>query len=598
MISMAAVRRDDRDDQRRGDGRHRAGAGLEPAVAADPVVARGLRFVKAAHRDDARRSWRSSSCSSWARSRGRRWTRGCGYDGPHRLARIAGLRGVRPVHGVPAAERERHADHRPRAGRARLRRRAVHPAGGRFGAAARSRSSSRCTASRRWRTRRSPATRCSGRGSSTSPRGWSSSPAARLAVPQGHRAGVTTARRSSSVSMPTRSPSTTPGRLVGRTGRRRVADLPAPAAAPAGPRATRSAGWIGICAHAAFCFLYVWSFIWAPPLPARGPALAPGAAPGAGHPRRAVRPGRHRHSHPPPGRPGRRRLRRRRRRHMLPPRWALPLAGVLALGGGARAHGPRMAGRRRRRPARCSSPASRCAGCGQAMRRSRDLVGRQGGERPPHGRPRNAHRMARDLHDILGHSLTVIAVKAELAGRLVDVDPERARAEIADIQRLSRDALADVRQTVEGVRGLSLPAELARARSALQAAGIAADLPRSTEHVPIGRAASCSPGPCRRGSPTWSGTAAQRTAPSRWPTTGSPSRTTAGYAVRGRLALRTVTGSSDFANGRPPRSPCRRRDTAVGRVRLSVVAGQSARRTRPGEPGRRGVPAGRGAGQP
>ena len=93
-------------------------------------------------------------------------------------------------------------------------------------------------------------------------------------------------------------------------------------------------------------------------------------------------------------------------------------------------------------------------------------------------------RMARDLHDILGHSLTVIAVKAELADRLVDVSPERARAEIADIQRLSRDALADVRRTVDGVRELSLPAELARARSALQAAEITADLPGSTDHVP------------------------------------------------------------------------------------------------------------------
>ena len=51
------------------------------------------------------------------------------------------------------------------------------------------------------------------------------------------------------------------------------------------------------------------------------------------------------------------------------------------------------------------------------------------------------NRMARDLHDILGHSLTVITVKAELAGRLMDVDPARARAEVADLERLSRDAL-------------------------------------------------------------------------------------------------------------------------------------------------------------
>ena len=94
------------------------------------------------------------------------------------------------------------------------------------------------------------------------------------------------------------------------------------------------------------------------------------------------------------------------------------------------------------------------------------------------------NRFARDLHDILGHSLTVITVKAELAGRLVDADPDRARTEIADLERLSRDALADVRRAVEGYRELTLPGELSRARTALAAAEIAADLPNSTDHVP------------------------------------------------------------------------------------------------------------------
>ncbi|MEP7090406.1 MAG: histidine kinase, partial [Nocardioidaceae bacterium] len=93
-------------------------------------------------------------------------------------------------------------------------------------------------------------------------------------------------------------------------------------------------------------------------------------------------------------------------------------------------------------------------------------------------------RFARDLHDILGHSLTVITVKAELAGRLLDVDPARARAEIEDLERLSRDALTDVRRAVEGYRDLTLPGELARARVALRAADIAADLPNSTDEVP------------------------------------------------------------------------------------------------------------------
>jgi two-component system sensor histidine kinase DesK len=94
------------------------------------------------------------------------------------------------------------------------------------------------------------------------------------------------------------------------------------------------------------------------------------------------------------------------------------------------------------------------------------------------------NRFARDLHDILGHSLTVITVKAELAQKLFDVDPERARAELSDLERLSRDALADVRRAVEGYRELTLPGELARARMALEAAEIEAHLPNSTDDVP------------------------------------------------------------------------------------------------------------------
>lgn len=93
------------------------------------------------------------------------------------------------------------------------------------------------------------------------------------------------------------------------------------------------------------------------------------------------------------------------------------------------------------------------------------------------------NRFARDLHDILGHSLTVITVKAELAQRLISVDPERARAEIADLERLSRDALTDVRRAVNGYRELTLPGELARARAALRAAEIEARLPQSTDDV-------------------------------------------------------------------------------------------------------------------
>ncbi|MER7009475.1 sensor histidine kinase [Dactylosporangium sp. NPDC000555] len=92
-------------------------------------------------------------------------------------------------------------------------------------------------------------------------------------------------------------------------------------------------------------------------------------------------------------------------------------------------------------------------------------------------------RFARDLHDLLGHSLTVVSVKSELAGRLVQLAPERAEAELADIQRLVREALADVRAAVAGYREMSLGTELASARSALDAAGIEADVPVTGEEV-------------------------------------------------------------------------------------------------------------------
>ncbi|OZD43202.1 histidine kinase [Rhodococcus sp. 06-1477-1B] len=96
-------------------------------------------------------------------------------------------------------------------------------------------------------------------------------------------------------------------------------------------------------------------------------------------------------------------------------------------------------------------------------------------------------RVARDVHDILGHSLTVITVKAELAGRLMDAGSPAARDEIAQIEQLSRGALADVRATVHGYRGVSISGELAAARAALESAGVSADLPGSTDQVPADR---------------------------------------------------------------------------------------------------------------
>jgi two-component system, NarL family, sensor histidine kinase DesK len=86
-------------------------------------------------------------------------------------------------------------------------------------------------------------------------------------------------------------------------------------------------------------------------------------------------------------------------------------------------------------------------------------------------------RVARDVHDVLGHSLTVVTVKAELAQRLVSVDPARAQAELAEIQVLTRQALAEIRSTVAGLRIVRLTNELESAATALAGAGIAAHLP-------------------------------------------------------------------------------------------------------------------------
>jgi two-component system sensor histidine kinase DesK len=85
-------------------------------------------------------------------------------------------------------------------------------------------------------------------------------------------------------------------------------------------------------------------------------------------------------------------------------------------------------------------------------------------------------RVARDVHDVLGHSLTVVTIKAELAERLVDADPERAKAEIAEVRSIAREALAEIRATVAGLRVARLTDELDSARSALGDAGIAASV--------------------------------------------------------------------------------------------------------------------------
>ena len=81
-------------------------------------------------------------------------------------------------------------------------------------------------------------------------------------------------------------------------------------------------------------------------------------------------------------------------------------------------------------------------------------------------------RIARDMHDLLGHSLTVISVKAELANRLFETQPDRARRELQDITQIARTSLKNVRDAVTGMNGASLQHELEHARKALEAASI------------------------------------------------------------------------------------------------------------------------------
>ena len=130
-------------------------------------------------------------------------------------------------------------------------------------------------------------------------------------------------------------------------------------------------------------------------------------------------------------------------------------------------------------------------------------------------------RFSRDLHDLLGHSLSVIALKAELADRTLPDHPERAEREVRQIQTVAREALAEVRQTVSGYRLPTLEGELAGARMALEAAGIEADLASERIALPPEAEAALA-GPCVRARRTSSATAMRATrrsgsCPVSWP---------------------------------------------------------------------------------
>jgi two-component system sensor histidine kinase DesK len=95
-------------------------------------------------------------------------------------------------------------------------------------------------------------------------------------------------------------------------------------------------------------------------------------------------------------------------------------------------------------------------------------------------------RIARDLHDLLGHTLTVITMKLDLARRLLSHDSDRARNEIVEAEQTARNALAEVREAVSGYRAEGLDAEISRARRSL----LSADVKLTTTLAPVNLSSS------------------------------------------------------------------------------------------------------------
>jgi two-component system sensor histidine kinase DesK len=92
-------------------------------------------------------------------------------------------------------------------------------------------------------------------------------------------------------------------------------------------------------------------------------------------------------------------------------------------------------------------------------------------------------RIARDMHDILGHSLSLIVLKSELAGRLLANHPTRAALEIAEVETTARQALAEVRKTITGYRSEGFASELARAAHVLETAGVRLNRPAKAPYL-------------------------------------------------------------------------------------------------------------------
>jgi two-component system, NarL family, sensor histidine kinase DesK len=93
-------------------------------------------------------------------------------------------------------------------------------------------------------------------------------------------------------------------------------------------------------------------------------------------------------------------------------------------------------------------------------------------------------RLARDLHDLLGHTLSLITLKSELAGRLIETEPARAVQEIHEVERVARQTLREVREAVAGYRQPQLMNELDGARQLLEAAGIACQITHTAGALP------------------------------------------------------------------------------------------------------------------
>ena len=111
------------------------------------------------------------------------------------------------------------------------------------------------------------------------------------------------------------------------------------------------------------------------------------------------------------------------------------------------------------------------AALGNATRTNRELR-RMREERARLAVSEERLRIARDLHDLLGQTLSLVALKSELATKLVESDPRRAKAEMTEVQHVTRQALAEVREAVHGYRRLAFADALQSARATLAAAGI------------------------------------------------------------------------------------------------------------------------------